>query len=399
MTVNTIYQTIMWIVVAAVLARASQLDGTCSAIQPKAARGNALLQIPMTLSSMRKTRPVVVPLDRVTATPGLLDGRHFYVSSISVGLPPQRFQVLFDTSGGLVVLPHRSCKDPVCDKRASLSTLRSSTSIAMNLSGSVIRDEDRRHAAMRDSATVTLATPDLGVGNASGIFVQDRVCLSATSGHPCTRTGILVATRMEEMPFGALPVDGIVGLSLQALSLAPRFSFLDNLFNDARNVLPQFGLMIGSEKGFLYFGGHPIPASAIYWFPVRSPEEGFWQVPIHEVRVGGVVVKDCSQNCTAIVDTSAHRLGVQDLKIHDALTPQRVDGICRGPDLEFDLGGLVVSLGADDYTDASCRAKVGRLDLTHPGVVCFGYTVLRHYYVAFDWKNQAIGFAPVSMTV
>ena len=138
----------------------------------------------------------------------------------------------------------------------------------------------------------------------------------------------------------------------------------------------------------------------IRWFPVHSPEEGFWQVPVLAVKVGGVVVDDCHDGCHALIDTSADRLGVQKesaQRLRKALVPFRTtDGACHGPELEFDLGKMSVSLGAQDYVTRTCELEIGEMTLPEQftGIFTFGETVLRHYYVAFDWQNLALGFAP-----
>merc|ERR1712226_711631 len=202
---------------------------------------------------------------------------------------------------------------------------------------------------------------------------------------------------------GAMPNDGIVGLALPPLSPSPLCSFFSQLVEGSEGMLPQFSMSFGPTSEELHIGGHDPTAVAapIQWFPVHSPEEGYWQVPIQAVRVGNKTLDYCEHGCHAIMDTASSRLGVQKSnlpKLQAALTSgQGADGGCRGPDLEFDLGGMSVTLGPEDYMSDACTPDLGSLDLEEPkftGVYTFGETVLRHYFVAFNWKDKLMGFAP-----
>merc|ERR1712151_779003 len=172
----------------------------------------------------------------------------------------------------------------------------------------------------------------------------------------------------------------------------------------SRNVLPQFGIRFGADSGEIYFGGHDASrfASPLRWFPVDHPEDGYRQVAIQGVYVGSSMIDDCRHGCHGVVDTGASRLGVQTSslpKVKSALAKGLKQGIqCEGADLRFDLGGMVLTLRAADYTGEDCTPELGALDLQEPtfkGVYAFGETVLRRYYAAFDWEQHRVGFAPM----
>jgi len=125
-------------------------------------------------------------------------------------------------------------------------------------------------------------------------------------------------------------------------------------------------------------------------------------VEIKSVRVGGRTIDACTRGCHGVVDSGTSHLGVQSYRIHN-LRPELVTemlpvGGCTGPTLEFDLGAIVLTLEAPDYSDEeSCKPALGPLNLEEPafvGVYAFGESVLRRYYAAFDWENQKVGFAP-----
>jgi len=314
--------------------------------------------------------------------------------------------VLFDTGSGHVLLPHRACKSRACEEHRHYSPWQSVTSMDVDVHGHQLQKEHRlaQGNVARDGVVVDFTQADLGQGVARGVFVRDRVCLVGKSGgEVCAELAVMAAVTEEDVPFREMPNDGIVGLALPSLSAGPACNFFGTLVEGAQGMLPQFGISFGATGGELHIGGHD-PASVaapIQWFPVHSPEEGYWQVPILAVRVGKTTIDACQNGCHAIMDTASSRLGVQKSnlpKLLEALTPvQAADGSCQGPDLEFDLGGMSVTLGVDDYMSDACKPDLGSLDLEAPkftGVFSFGETVLRHYFVAFNWNDKLMGFAP-----
>jgi len=200
------------------------------------------------------------------------------------------------------------------------------------------------------------------------------------------------------------PHDGIVGLGLPSLAATPSKSFINILTNVSVGLPHQFGLYFGATEGEIYFGGYNAEylAAPLQWFPVVDPDMGYWQVAIRSVRVGNITVDACVDGCRAIVDTSVARVGVQATrlaKLRRSLTSSFVSGTCQGPELEFDLGGLLVKLRPEDYADAHCEPDLGPLDIKESelhGVYAFGEAVLHEYYAVFDWGQHRMGFAPAT---
>merc|ERR1719203_2701088 len=175
---------------------------------------------------------------------------------------------------------------------------------------------------------------------------------------------------MDDKPFRHMPSDGIIGLGLSDLAASPLCSFFGRLLEGSANVVPQFGIALGSERGELHLGGHDLArlASPLRWFPVDHSEAGFWQVAIQAVRVGNATVDSCRHGCHGIIDSAVSRLGVQAGKMGrmvSALTSVLTkDRSCQGPDLTFDLGGMALTLQATDYAGGDdCTPMLGQLDL------------------------------------
>eukprot|EP00428_Durinskia_dybowskii_P025803 CAMPEP_0170232236 /NCGR_PEP_ID=MMETSP0116_2-20130129/15858_1 /TAXON_ID=400756 /ORGANISM="Durinskia baltica, Strain CSIRO CS-38" /LENGTH=412 /DNA_ID=CAMNT_0010483019 /DNA_START=97 /DNA_END=1335 /DNA_ORIENTATION=- len=350
---------------------------------------------------------IVIPLRRLPARGYEGDDGEdasFYVGTVFVGHPAQALQVSFDTASGHVVLPHRGCQTVACKEHRRFSPWESTTAMDINTNGTEVLPGSRlvRGKARRDVVTLSYTQSDLGSGNATGVLVRDSVCVGPEA---CVDMEIMAALSMDEEPFRGMPNDGIVGLGLQALAAGPLCSFLGRLFEGSKGVRPQIGIAFHAESGELHIGGHeraPL-AAPLRWFPVDHPQDGFWQVAIQAVVVGGVKVAGCQKGCHGIVDTGVSRLGVQKSHLGPliaALSTSRVEGgACQGPDLTLDLGDMALTLKAADYADDDCEVQLGSLDLEEPaytGVFALGAGVLRRYYAAFDWEQQKLAFAPMA---
>lgn len=355
--------------------------------------------------------PLAVKLRRVDARPVAGNSRHtrdsFYVGNISIGHPPQRLEVLFDTASGVLMLPHRACKSKACLAHKRYSPWRSTTAFDVNSDGGVVQKGHHLAHGKVNRTVVTLAftQADLGSGDAKGVLIRDNVCLhSATgTGHACASLSVLAALELDDAPFLAMPHDGILGLALEGLAAGALSSFYERLMDGSRQLLPHFGLTLGPESGEIVFGGHDFDrlATPLHWFPVDKPEEGFWQVKIHAVRVGDTIVDRCLNGCRGIIDTGSSSLGVQKEGMQRLLQSLQAasmqDGACDGPSLELDLGGFLLTMEAEDYTGTSCEPELGLLDLdsNFHGVYALGTLALHRYYSAFDWAGARVGFAPL----
>lgn len=359
---------------------------------------------------------IVVPLRRAKAhqASGFMSRRvkdvSFHVGHVTVGHPAQHFEVMFDTSSMFSWLHHEACRSPACKEHAKYAPSKSSTAVDVFHNGTALKESQRLiESGPYDEIVSRYTQADLGEGDLRARFVRDQLCLGrASDGAACLELSLAAAVEADDAPFRALPADGIVGLSLgaEAVGVSPMNSLLGQLFASSGNVLPQFGIWLGRDAGEIHLGGHELAdlAGPLRWFPVHRPEDGYWQVSIWAVRVGGVVVNDCERGCHGIVDTGVSHLGVQAAllpAVRRALSAGFVGGSCVGPELTFDLGGMEITLSAAEYADQDCVPELGSLELDEPhfnGVFTFGASVLRRYYAAFDWEQKKLGFAAVSQS-
>lgn len=417
-----------------------------------------------------------VPLHRqrvpVRSEDGVVSFKSIYFGSIFVGLPmKQRFSVVFDTGSGHVVLPSVHCHSETCLLHRRYDSQQSAVSQEVDYDGSPVAP-----GAPRDQITVAF-----GTGEVTGQFARDRLCMGTdrlTGGaeeaataeaasssappatgrreegdEPCIDMRIVMATEMSYEPFASFTFDGVLGLGLDGLALAPEFSLFGVLAGSGTLAYPSFGVFLADsddEFSEISFGGHnPERAdSHIDWAPVPNPELGYWQVRVLAIRVGGVTLDYCNDGtCRAVVDTGTSLIAVPEgfaEQLQDELSQGleqptlTTNGVvdCReaaGRLLEFDIEGATLTLTPGDYARPSiqtaegesddsvasataaleaakplpgagaeaarqatrCRPTLMPIDLPEPlgpKLFIWGEPVLRKYYTTYDWRHKRIGF-------
>lgn len=390
------------------------------AAQPLSDNGT-IAAAPVTLVRLRRR-----PVRRLRNTVPMRDHRGFFVGVLTVGNPAQKFRAVFDTASGQVVLPASVCTSGTCQEHFRYAPEASSVAVDLNADGNPWKpsSKDVENATtsvswQREAIGVELSSMGLGDGQAIGDLFDDELCLggllrSGLFGLTCVRAGIMAATEMADVPFRALPHDGIVGLGLSGLSIGSAFNFLGRLSQSSEGLLPRFGFGLAEETGELALGGfnHLAWASGpLLWSPVAEPDVGYWQVQLRSVWVGNQPLASCSgSRCRGLVDSGAGGLGTAK-GLHGELEHvlgSRGGRLCAGPELRFQLeGGEWLTLGPEDYGEAkgpaaagSCRsADIWVLDLpdTFDRVFIWGEPMLRRYYAAFDAETNPprLGFAPL----
>lgn len=430
----------------------------------------------------------VVPLHRqrvpVQGDDDRISYKSVYFGSVSVGKPEQKFSVVFDTGSGHVILPSSECHSETCIIHKRYNRQASDGAMDVDYDGTPVRS-----GAPRDQITVAF-----GTGEVTGQFVQDRICLSpeapasqsagttyteplllvqsadaldrgdrgdrgdntsassaSKSAVPqplrheamnCVDLRLVMATEMTEEPFHAFAFDGVLGLGLDNLALAPEFSFFGMMAKQVALEESSFGVFLADsddEISEISFGGISSDkiTSALTWAKVASPELGYWQVRVSNIRIGNRTLDYCDDGqCRAVVDTGTSLLAVpedfadqlqQELEtsLRDP-APSSSGGVdCRkaeGLPLHFDVEGRSITLLPADYSrqavhaeDADSNERKNASEVNHPTcqptimplelpeplgpkLFIWGEPVLRKYYTVYDWKEKQIGFALAAHT-
>lgn len=321
-----------------------------------------------------------------------------YFGTITIGSPPQQFEVLFDTGSGNLLLPSTLCDGSACSKhrRFNVSSSRSSLNIAFSSSPDTPVGEDG------DQDVVNLV---YGTGEATGTIVKDKVCV----GNICTHADVVVATEESEAPFGRAPFDGIFGLGLTKLSEGPAFNMVDSMKREKSINKGLFSVFLGAtaeEESEILFGSYRPEhmASKLFWVPVM--DTGFWQVPLESVAVHGKPLANIS-NASAVLDTGTSLLAGPPDAINALLDDLNVATDCSNfaklPDITFVVNGHVLSLSREDYVDRNadgtdCTVPLMTQDVK-PGegqVWILGDPFLRKHYTVYNRDTMQVGFAVAS---
>jgi len=296
---------------------------------------------------------------------GITQQKSAYYGNVSIGSPPQVFEVVFDTGSGHLIIPSAGCRDATCRAHRRYSALSSVTSNAISSHGEIV---DR--TGDRDQIEV-----GFGTGHVVGLFIRDKVCLGGKdvqgqSSDVTTRAKVLMqrtfnakkvspgplsleddvddpdvepvleeesvdaasgclnfdfvnAVQMSEDPFAEFAFDGVMGLSLPMLAYTKAMSLMESGGKNGAWSVPQvqqrmFALFFATseeEDSEITFGGfkpaHVAPGSSVSWCKTVEPNLGHWQVPIKSMRAGGRRFQGCDDgSCVAVIDSGTSLLGV-----------------------------------------------------------------------------------------
>jgi len=392
-----------------------------------------------------------VPLHRqrvpVVGDSNIVSHKSVYFGSISLGYPAvQDFTVVFDTGSAHLIVPSAECRSEACLAHRRYDAAASPHAVDIEHDGTRVLPKQGREQ-------INVA---FGTGEITGVFVQDRLCLGAAGPAPLTEAGehcvdmrIVAATEMSHEPFSSFAFDGILGLSLEGLALAPEFSVFGGLVARGHLRHASFGVFLGEgdEVSEISFGGYDpekVRGEPV-WAPVFGPEHGHWQVQILALRLGNHTLDFCRDGrCRAVVDTGTSLLAVPEALAEDLagmledglvdppLAGSAPDGVdcrqARGLHLHFDLDGFSVTLEPGDYTRQalqmgedgstvpaqvsleppadgsealarSCWPSLMPIDFPEPlgpKLFIWGEPVLRKYYTVYDWHSRSIGFGLAS---
>uniref|UniRef100_A0A8D2QR22 Peptidase A1 domain-containing protein n=1 Tax=Zosterops lateralis melanops TaxID=1220523 RepID=A0A8D2QR22_ZOSLA len=325
---------------------------------------------------VKKYQPSQGSVVRVPVT-NHLDSSYF--GEISIGEPPQKFLVLFDTGSSNLWVPSSDCKSPACFNHAKF---QANDSVTFTPSG-------RSYTVSYGSGAVTivLGSDTLKI---QSITVTDQE-FGLTQDEPT-------------QPFYFADFDGILGMAYPSLAVGGMATALE-------------GMLEQNQLGALHYGGELILGGIdpqlfqgdITWAPVT--QELYWQVALEEFAVGQSVSGWCSQGCQAIVDTGTFLLTVPQEYLESILesnppavpvSPQyAVD--CNDtqsmPSITFSIGGAQLLLSPSAYVLNSNGYCTLGMEVTYlpsqdgQPLWILGNIFLKEYYTVFDMANSRVGFA------
>ncbi|XP_036375709.1 gastricsin-like [Megalops cyprinoides] len=312
-----------------------------------------------------------------------------YYGAISIGTPPQSFQVLFDTGSSNLWVDSVYCNTQACTSHTQFNPSQSST-----FSGT----------------RQTIYLP-YGAGSLYAVIGYDTVYVA---GITVTNQELAVSTNEPSQPFLSAQFDGILGLAYPAIADGQATPVMDTMMQE--NLLPHnifaFYLSRNEQQGSeLTFGGVDTSRyqGQIYWTPVTA--QTYWQIGIDGFLVNNRPTGWCSQGCQAIVDTGTSMLtcpqqflgyvmrglGAQQNQYGEYVVDcNQVNNL---PTLSFTISGVNFPLPPSAYIiqqNQFCMVGITPTYLPSQNgqpLWILGDVFLRQYYSVYDRTNNRVGFA------
>ncbi|XP_069495851.1 pepsin A-like isoform X1 [Ambystoma mexicanum] len=305
-----------------------------------------------------------------------------YYGTISIGTPPQDFNVIFDTGSSNLWVPSVYCSSVSCSNHNKFNPASSSTFQSTNQPLDVA----------------------YGTGSMTGVLGYDTV-----------QVGSIVDTRQE---FGLayteanffyyMHFDGILGLGYPSIASDGATPVFDNMWSQGLLSQDLFSVYLsanGASGSVVIFGGYDTSyyTGNLNWVPLSS--KGYWQINMDSVTMNGNVIA-CNGGCQAIVDTGTSLIAGPSSGIANIQSAIGASQNSNGEyavncntmgslqNIVFTINGIQYPVPASAYINQQhCTSN---FQDTSAGLWILGDVFIREYYVVFDRAGDYIGLAPVA---
>jgi hypothetical protein len=332
------------------------------------------------------------PVAQLGADPVVIHdyGNAQYYGPVSVGTPPQSFQVVYDTGSSNLWVPSTVCKPFLnCYEHAKYDHSKSST---YQKNGTVFK-------ILYGSGPVSgfLSDDDIQVGDVA-VKQQRFAEITEVSGLGAA--------------FAIGHFDGILGLAFQSISVMHIPTVFQNMLQQGviKDAVFAFYLSDGTGSvGELDIGGAD-PAhytGAIDYVPLADAT--YWEIDLDGITAGGQSATTAKR---AIVDSGtsliagpsadvaalAKSLGAVPFFLQKMEYTLPCRSIPNLPDIVITLGKQSYTLTPQEYIINSgviCILGIIGLDVPPPmgPLWILGDTFIRKYYTVFDYDKKRVGFA------
>lgn len=312
-----------------------------------------------------------------------------YYGPISIGTPPQEFNVIFDTGSSNTWVPSSKCYSISCLLHRRFDSSASSTFNANNTEFQI------RYGSGAVEGFISNDVMEIG-----GIRIPDQ--------------DFAEVTKEPGFTFALGKFDGIMGLGYDTISVNKAVPPFYNMVNKGLidEAMFSFWLARAADNsvlgGELTFGGYNEERfeGKLKYAPVTR--KGYWEVKLDKFSIGDKELKmdigraaiDTGTSLiacpTEIADAINERIGAK--KSFRGMYTVDCSAIPTLPDVSFTFGGHTFSLPASDYilqTAGGCISSFMGIDIPAPAgpLWIVGDAFLRHYYTVYDLKNDRVGFA------
>jgi len=317
-----------------------------------------------------------------------------YYGPISLGTPPQDFQVIFDTGSSNLWVYSSACPftNPVCDVHAKYHSSKSST-----------------YAVNGTAFNITY-----GSGELAGFLSADTLALGNMNVVGQT---FAEATVVPDLAWALAKFDGILGMGYDSISVDHVTPVFYNLVSQGLSA-PQFGVWLsknpsGTVGGEIVFGGtdNTKYTGSFNYVPLTS--ETYWEFQMGSILLGGVNTGYCA-NCNAIADTGTSLIAGPTASIsalNTKLGAITINGegifpscsvISTLPNVTIVINKVSYVLTPEDYVlqvtalgKTECLSGFMGIDIPAPigPLWIMGDVFISTYYTLFDFANNRLGFA------
>jgi len=317
-----------------------------------------------------------------------------YYGPITIGTPPQNFNVVFDTGSSNLWIPSKHC---------SLLNIPCKTHSKY--------DSDKSSTYVKNSTDFSIR---YGSGSLTGFVSEDSVTLGSVT---VPKQLFAEAVKEPGVAFVAAKFDGILGFGFPEIAVNGIKPWFQTAVDAGLIKSPEFAFYLSADAsaatgGELTLGGtDPAHYTGDFTYvPVSKP--GYWQFAWDSMTIAG---KSFSTTMTAIADTGTSLLAgpTADIKALAAQLPgvkplvhgeysadcSKIDSM---PTLTFTVGSTSFTLEGKDYIlqetaagQTQCILGMMGIDIPAPAgpLWIMGDVFLRKYYTVFDYGNKRLGFA------
>uniref|UniRef100_A0A6T6EBC8 Peptidase A1 domain-containing protein n=1 Tax=Craspedostauros australis TaxID=1486917 RepID=A0A6T6EBC8_9STRA len=317
-------------------------------------------------------------------------GNAQYYGSVSIGSPPQSFEVIFDTGSSNLWVPKVGCKhcgNPIFGKKHKYDHSSSST-----------YEEDGKDFDIM-----------YGSGSVSGYFSADDVTIADDIVINSQRFAEIQDAGGLGMAYALGKFDGILGLGFTSISIDGAPTVFENAIKQNKVDLPIFSFYLGDNvPGELTFGGYDASKFEGELQYVKLDAATYWQITMDKVTCGSYS-HESEEPITAIVDSGTSLMTgpkVEVAKIASMLGAKpnimgeytvdcaTVDSL---PDITFTIDGNDYTIPGSKLIIQSqniCLFAFMGMDFPAPGPQwILGDVFMREYYTVFNYVDKTVGFA------